>query len=124
MKTFADASFFRLFDLLLNTSNPGLKLPQWSVDGVTWERERHSFTGSTYSFAMEVFTLTRSGRRGWALMVVKEYWWAGKNSDSLKSLHWARPINGRRTDVIAWLREQELELDRQTDHRAPAAAEA
>jgi hypothetical protein len=34
MKTFASPSFFRVFDLVLSGTNPGLKLSRWSGDGV------------------------------------------------------------------------------------------
>ena len=74
MKSFAHPSFFRLFDLLLSLTNPGLKRSHWTHDGVQFERERHSVTGPRHGLAIEIFTLTRSGRHGWSLMVVKEYW--------------------------------------------------
>jgi hypothetical protein len=46
MKSLASPSFFRFFDLLVGHTNPGLKLPRWTFDGVELERERHSFMGS------------------------------------------------------------------------------
>ncbi len=123
MKSFAGASFFRLFDLLLSTTNPGLKLSHWTVDGVDWERERYTFTGQAHGFAIEIFTLRRPGRGGWSLLVIKEYWWAGEENKALKSLRWARPTNGRRGDVIAWLRAQESALDRQIRPRLSISAD-
>ena len=66
MKTLASPSFFRLFDLLLSTTNPGLKLLRWTHDGVEFERTRHSMMGPKHSLAIEIFTLTRPGRRGWS----------------------------------------------------------
>jgi hypothetical protein len=68
---------FRLFDLLVGAGNPGLKAMRWKFDGVEFERHRHSFMGPHHGMTMDVFTLTRRGRRGWSLMVAKEYWWAG-----------------------------------------------
>jgi hypothetical protein len=112
MKSFARPSFFRLFDLLLATSNPGLKLSRWTYDGVEFERERHSAMGPRHGLAIEIFTLTRAGRRGWTLMVTKEYWWAGEESKALKNLRWARPTSGHRADIFSWLRTQEAALDR------------
>jgi hypothetical protein len=112
MKSFARPSFFRLFDLLLATSNPGLKLSRWTYDGVEFERERHSVMGPKHGLAIEIFTLTRAGRRGWTLMVTKEYWWVGEESKALKSLRWARPTSGQRPDIMSWLRTQEAALDR------------
>jgi hypothetical protein len=95
MKSLASPSFFRLFDLLVSHANPGLKLSRWIFDGVEFERERHSFMGPKHGVAIEIFTLTHGGRRGWTLMVTKEYWWAGEESKALKNLRWAR--DGRPT---------------------------
>jgi hypothetical protein len=107
MKSFASPSFFRVFDLVAARSNPGLKHAHW-VDGrIEFTRERHSFTGPKHGLAIEIFTVTDPRRRGWSLMVVKEYWWAGDDSTALKNLRWARPVRGRRADILAWLRGEE-----------------
>jgi hypothetical protein len=119
VKSFARSSFFRLFDLMVGAANPGLKRSRWTLDGVEFEREKHSFLGPKHGVAIEIFTLTRAGRRGWTLMVTKEYWWAGEESKALKNLRWARPTSGRRSDIIAWLREQETAFDRRSNATAP-----
>jgi len=110
MKSLARPSFFRLFDLLVSTTNPGLKRPHWTHNGVDFERERHSVTGPQHGFVLEITTLTSRGRRGWSLMVIKEYWWAGEESKGLKNLRWARPTSGQRSDILSWLRAQETRL--------------
>jgi len=107
MKSLARPSFFRLFDLLVSITNPGLKRPHWTHDGVDFERERHSTMGPRHGFVIEITTLTRQGRRGWSLMVIKEYWWVGEESKALKNLRWARPISGQRGDILSWFRTQE-----------------
>jgi hypothetical protein len=112
MKTLAHPSFFRAFDLLLSTSNPGLKQARWIHDGVDFERERHSFSGAKHGLAIEIVTLTRPGRRGWSLMVTKEYWWAGPDNKAFKNLRWARPVSGRRNDMLDWMRNQDAAMDR------------
>jgi hypothetical protein len=48
MKNFTSPSFFRLFDLLMSTHNPGFRRSKWTLDGVDCGRERHSFTGQQY----------------------------------------------------------------------------
>jgi hypothetical protein len=111
MKTFASPSFFHTFDLLLSTTNPGREASRWVFDGVEWERERHSFTGPSYSVAVEVFTLRHPGRDGWMLMVIKEFWWAGTRRNALKSIRWARPLSGRASSAIAWFRRQQIRLE-------------
>jgi hypothetical protein len=113
MKSFGRPSFFRLFDLLVSKSNPGLTSTLWTFDGVQFERERHSFTGPKHGLVIEIVTLTHSGRRSWCLMVTKEYWWAGAETKALKSLRWARPTSGQRNDILAWLRKQEAAFDRE-----------
>ena len=112
MKSFARPSFFRLFDLLASLTNPGLKRSHWTHDGVQFERERHSVMGPKHGLAIEIFTLERPGRHGWSLMVTKEYWWAGEESKALKSLRWARPVAGRRADILSWLAAQEAKIGR------------
>ena len=112
MKSFAQPSFFRLFDLLVSLTNPGLKRSRWAHDGVEFERERHSVMGPKHGLVIEIFTLERSGRRGWSLMVTKEYWWAGAQSKALKNLRWAKPTGGQRADILSWLRAQEAKIGR------------
>jgi hypothetical protein len=108
MKSFVSPSFFRLFDLLMSATNPSLKHARWSIDGVACEHERHSFTGRAHSFAVETFTLTRQGRYGWSLLVVKEYWWTERAADAARITRWARPTGGgNRRDILAWLQAQE-----------------
>jgi len=112
MRSLARPSFFRMFDLLLSSSNPGMKRTRWTHDGVEFERERHSFTSSRHAIVIELFTLIRPGRRGWSLMVTKEYWWAGPDTKPFKNLRWARPLSGERGDLFVWLRAQEAALER------------
>ncbi len=114
MKSFAHPPFFRLFDLLLSLTNPGLKRSHWMHDGVQFERERHSVTGPRHGLAIEIFTLTRSGRHGWSLMVIKEYGWAGEESKALKNLRWERPISGQRSDILSWLRAQDAKIGQES----------
>jgi hypothetical protein len=112
MKSLARPSFFRMFDLLLSTTNPGSKLTRWTHDGVEFERERHSYSGPKHGLTIDIFVLTRAGRHGWSLMVTKEYWWGGPKSEPFKDLRWARPLSGQRSDLFAWLRAQEAALER------------
>jgi hypothetical protein len=113
MRSFARPSFFRVFDLLASVSNSGLKLSKWTHDGVDIERERHSFTGPQHGLSIEIFTLTRAGRRGWTLIVAKEFWWVGNEGRPIKATRWAKPVAGERADIMAWFRAQEAMLDRQ-----------
>lgn len=125
MRSLARPSFFRMFDLLLSTSNAGLRQLHWIVDGVRFEHERHSFTGPRHSLTISVFTLTREGRRGWSLMVTKEIWWFGSDSKPFKDLRWARHLSGQRGDMMAWLKAQEARLEKSLSlTRKPESDEA
>jgi hypothetical protein len=115
MKSMAQPSFFRVFDLLLGTTNPGLKSSSWTHDGVRWQRERRSFAGPTHGQTIEIVTLCRPGKRGWSVMVVKEYWWVGRQNRAVKALRWAKPIDGQRNDVMSWFRAQEAALVRPSE---------
>jgi hypothetical protein len=124
MKSFAHPSFFRAFDLLLSTTNQGLKQARWMHDDVEFERERYSFAGPKHGLTIEIVTLTRAGRRGWSLMVTKEYWWAGPENKAFKNLRWARPVSGQRNDMLSWMRAQDAALDRSlAARRRPASAD-
>lgn len=114
MKNFAQPSFFRVFDLLVSLTNRGLKRSHWTHDGVEFERERHTAMGPRHGLTIEIFTLRRASRRGWSLMVVKEYWWAGEESKALKNLRWAKPTSGQRADILTWLRAQEAKIGRRS----------
>jgi hypothetical protein len=112
MKSFGDPSFFRTFELLIGHSNPGLKQSRWTYEEVEFERERMSRSGPKYGLSVEIYTLSRAGRHGWCLLVAEEYWWASQETEAIKTVRWARPINGRRVDIIDWLRAQDKNIDR------------
>jgi hypothetical protein len=118
VKTLASPSFFRTFDLLLAGANPSMMPSCWTANGVTCARERHSFGGGTYNFAVEVVTMTRPGLQGWTLIVVKEFWWTGDREKELRSTRWAQLLSGRRDDAITWMRKQEERLDREPEPSA------
>jgi hypothetical protein len=111
MRSIGDPAFFRLFELLMVQINRGLTKTRWKYDGVDFERERHSATGPKHGLTIDIFTLTREGRRGWSLMVIKEYWWVGAESKPLKNSRWARAIMGQRGDIVSWLKAQEAKLE-------------
>ena len=107
MRRFGNSSFFRTFDYVVGLANPGLKLDRFVIDGITWTRERHSFAGQAYGFALDVFTGVCPGASGWTVTVVKEYWRGGGRSKSTKNIQWAAVHLGRKSDVMAWLTAQE-----------------
>lgn len=124
MKTLASASFFRTFDLLVGAGNPDLRSHSWDIDGVRFERERHSYDGRACAFTLEVFSLTRPGRQGWALIVAKEYWRAGAGQRPIRTGHWNKRLAGSSRDILTWMRVQENALERKALHRVDRARAA
>jgi hypothetical protein len=105
-----DASFFRIVDRLLSAGTTRTPKTHWSIDGVEWQRERHSYSGATHGFTIEVTTGNCSERPGWILRVVKEYWRDGQG-ESTRDLHWAQVEAGSRAEIVAWLKRQERSFE-------------
>ena len=111
MRKIGDASFFRIVDRLLEAGTTRTPRTSWSIDGVAWLRERHSYAGASHGFTIEVTTGTKAAKPGWTLVVVKEYW-RDAGGESMKSPQWAHIETGSRADVVAWLTRQERNLER------------
>ena len=77
--------------------------PNEKIDGVEWDRERHSYSGATHGFTIEVTTGVHAG---WTLRVVKEYW-RDSRGESTRDLQWAHVEAGGRAEIVAWLKRQE-----------------
>jgi hypothetical protein len=110
MRKIGDASFFRIVDRLLAPGPTRKPLARWSIDGVVWLRQRHSYAGTSHGFTVEVTTGTRAASPAWTLMVVKEYWRDARD-ESIKSTQWAHIEAGSRADVVAWLERQDRRLN-------------
>jgi GH25 family lysozyme M1 (1,4-beta-N-acetylmuramidase) len=98
-----DAAFFRIVDRLLSAGTSRTPRTQWSIDGVEWQRERHSYSGATHGFTIEVTTGVQAR---WTVRVVKEYWRDGRG-ESARDLQWAQVEAGNRADIVTWLKRQE-----------------
>ncbi|MFI5002575.1 MAG: hypothetical protein ACHQK9_22035, partial [Reyranellales bacterium] len=85
------------------TRNPAVR---WSIDGVDWQRERHSYSGASHGFTVEVTTGTKAAKPAWTLVVVKEHW-RGRDGEIVKSSQWAQIDSGSRADVVRWLERHE-----------------
>lgn len=110
MKRIGDASFFRVVDRLLAAGVARPPATHWSIDGVDWQRERHSYSGSSHGFSVEVTTATKAPSPGWVLTIVKEYW-RDSNGQSTRTLQWAHIEKGNRNDIVGWLQRQERKLE-------------
>ncbi len=106
MKSFADRSFFAVFDELLRRDRPNHGPDTWTVAGVTWHRSRHTFETDSHGFAVETYEVVSPGRPGWSLLVAREHWWGGRQGETIRSAHWAKPLRGSRTAILAWFKAQ------------------
>ena len=111
MKSFADRSFFTLFDEILRRDRPPNGPDLWSLAGTTWHRSRHTFETHGYGFTMETYEIERPARAAWSLLVARETWWAGRQGEIIRSAHWAKPVRGSRTAILAWFKEQQHRLN-------------
>lgn len=111
MKSFADTSFFLLFDEIVRRDKPENGASTWSAAGVTWRHSRHSYEGQGYGFATEVFLAVCPLEGGWSLVVAKEHWWAGRHGGVIRSAHWAKPLSGPRSAIVAWFRTRRREME-------------
>ncbi|MFT3976609.1 MAG: hypothetical protein QM688_05780 [Sphingomonas bacterium] len=109
MRSFADRSFFRTFDLLeASAQSPGgRKRAAWTIGDTEWRRERHSFTGSNHSFATETVRVRHVAAPRWTLLVVREFWWIEAQDKPLRDLRWAKLVKGSGPDALGWFRAQD-----------------
>lgn len=111
MKTFADNSFFLLFDEIVRMDKPKDAPDVWSAAGVSWRHSRHSYEAHSYGFITEVYEITADTKSGWCLIVVKEHWWAGRNGEAIRTARWAKPLRGNRAAILSWLKSRQRELE-------------
>lgn len=109
MRTFADPSFFRLIHTLIGEANSDLRFKTFAHRGVHWNRERHSFNGVVYGFAVDRYLISTPNPNGWSLLFVKEIWW-DENDKTIRSTEWAKPLSGDRSKILEWLRLEERRI--------------
>ena len=115
MKSFADNAFYLLFEEILRRDKPKNGPDAWTTGGVTWHHSRHNFETNGYGFTIEIYELASSGKNGWTLLVAKEHWWAGKQGDVIRTVHWAKPMRGSRISIMNWLKERQRQVDSEYD---------
>lgn len=110
MKSFTDNSFILLFEGILRRDRPKEGPDNWSVAGVNWQHARHGYESEFYGFTVETYEVTNAAK-GWALLVVKDQWWAGRNGEVIRTVHWAKVLRGNRATVISWLKSQQRDIE-------------
>lgn len=115
MRNFNDARFANVFGRIHMAINPGLRAYHWQADGVDWRREHMSHHGADYSFQCETYVLKSLGvKKTWVFMYVSDTWWDMGGKSVLRSHYWGKLMQGKKTDVIAWMKAQEEKLDKKT----------
>lgn len=120
MRGVNDKNFFNQWQMLHRSTCPGYEQTHWRVGDVAWKKDRHSFAGSDYSVTLEVHCLHCAPAKGagWKLLVMVEYWWNDKR-ESLRSMSWARVIEGNQKSIVSWISRQRPPIA--TAGAAPAA---
>jgi hypothetical protein len=108
MRGLNSAEFIRRFLGLAQASNPNLERDFWNVGGADWIRGRHAVHGPRFSFQLEthVVEYRRGADAAWSLLVVIERWWPANRSRSIREARWARMLDGRASQALAWLKRQ------------------
>jgi hypothetical protein len=76
--------------------------------GATWSRNRHGHYGPDYSLTTDVTLVSREGREGWKLMVVRDAWWIEDGRDPIKSREWLQLMSGKRASVLSYFNAFEM----------------
>lgn len=111
MKSFADTSFFLLVEQIIREDRPKDGPSSWSAHGVKWEYSRHVSELRSYGYTMEIYELAATGRSPWALLFVKEHWWAGRHGADIRAAQWAKPLQGERRAIMAWFKDRQKKVD-------------
>lgn len=105
-------------EFVIDAPSPGADKPAWTACGVECTRDRHRFSGQSYSFVFEVLHLRfkETTRKGWHLVIVSELWrFEGSRAEprGTKSL---KLLNGKQLDVLSWMRHhRSLKLQQATE---------
>jgi hypothetical protein len=93
----------------------------WQAYGVECQRNRHRFSGSTYSFTIDVVDLRLAKPAGgsWHAVIVSESWHTGTTDTNIRSSKWLKVLSGKASDVTAWMRRsRSIKVDAGAPRRA------
>ncbi|MGA9136961.1 MAG: hypothetical protein WBZ39_03355 [Methylovirgula sp.] len=92
----------------------------WQAYGVECRRDRHRFSGPTYSFTIDVVDLQLAKASGsWHAIIVSESWHAGTGDANIRSIKWLKVLSGKASDLTAWMRRsRSMKVDAAAPRRA------
>lgn len=99
-RTIADIEF------VIDAPSPGSEQTSWIAHGVECARDRHRFSGQTYSFSFEITHLrfNASPRRHWHLVIVSELWRFNESKTDARGTKSLKIIKGKAADILDWMR--------------------
>ncbi len=99
-RTIADIEF------VIDAPSLGSDKTSWLAHGVECSRDRHRFSGQSYSFAFEVLHLRHSGsaRNRWHVVIISELWRFHEAKVEARGTKSLKVIKGKATDVLTWMR--------------------
>lgn len=108
MANINSSSFLNCWQIVHRATIPNPDCERWRVSEVDWHRQRHTFAGGGYSFAIEVHTLVAAPKDNptWSLMVVVEHW-SDREHEALRTTTWARRLTGNSNTIVGWVKSHE-----------------
>jgi hypothetical protein len=115
MKRIGNAQTIADIEFVIDAPALGDSRRAWTVHGVECTRDRHRFAGQAYEFNIEVVDLRRNkaGRTSWRVLIITEWWHATDAKGEMRNSKWLKVLNGRPSDVAAWVRNcRSLKVDK------------
>jgi hypothetical protein len=93
-------------EYVIDAPGPGGDQAAWIAHGVECARDRHRFTGQSYSFSFEVLSLRFNGspRNRWHAVIISELWRFADASTEARSTKSLKVLKGKSADVLIWMR--------------------
>jgi hypothetical protein len=106
MKRLSNAQTIADIEFVIDVPKLGDPRYSWNAYGVTCTRDRHRFSGHTYSFTIDVvdLRLVTAGRTAWHVIIVNEWWRAGAADVNIRNTKWLKVLTGKASDVTTWMR--------------------
>jgi hypothetical protein len=92
-------------EFVIEPPSAGSLVTTWSANGVTCIRDWHRFSGSDYSFAIDLIQIRHEApRKRWQIVIVSETWRFRLSKGDARPTKSLRVLEGKASDVLAWMR--------------------
>jgi hypothetical protein len=105
MPKIAKGSVIADIEYIIDAPSAAIERHSWQVQGVECSRDRHRFSGQSYTFTIDVLQVrfVRGGRTIWRLILATEGWRAADGDTVLRQTKWLKLIDGKASDVTSWI---------------------